>query len=70
MPPILDFAFKALSWALIAAQRGTEVVELLSETKSAVERMVLEKRDPTAEEWEILNQRIEILRSNLHSDDA
>jgi hypothetical protein len=50
---------------LIAA--GRDIAALVSEGKFKLEQMQAEKRDPTPEEWDVLNAQIKSLRGELHA---
>lgn len=69
----LDFALKALQ-ALQSLpqllQAGSEVVQLVEETRARLQSMRDEGRDPSPGEWDDLNARIDVLRGRLQSDDT
>lgn len=48
-------------------EAGLEVKELIETTQAALQKMQDEKRDPTPEEWNAINNKIEALRAQLHS---
>lgn len=66
-PGAITFALQLLAQlpGLIAA--GAQVVELVNQTRERLEDMQANNREPTAQEWEELNQRIDSLRQQLHS---
>ena len=66
-PLILTYALQALNAipSLIAA--GQSVAGLVNQTNAAVQKMVTENRDPTADEWAAQAKVISDLRAILHS---
>ena len=66
-PLILTYALQALNAipSLIAA--GQSVAGLVNQTNAAVQKMVAENRDPTADEWAAQAKVISDLRAILHS---
>lgn len=67
MPQILVYALQVLNTlpSLIAA--GQNVVGLIQHANAAIEKMQIEKRDPSPAEWGALNQTIAALRAELRA---
>ena len=66
---VIKYALKLIGLMPVVKAGMTDVIEKLVEGKEAIERMVEERRDPTDEEWELLNEATAMLRDSLHSDD-
>jgi hypothetical protein len=65
-PAALLYAMQILQQIpqLIAA--GVDVMSTVNQGTSALQLMLAEKRDPTADEWAQLDARIDALRAKLH----
>lgn len=62
----LAYAMQVLNILPGLMAAGHSVVELVTETNTALAKMQEEKRDPSPEEWDALNAKIEVLRGQLH----
>jgi hypothetical protein len=69
MENALKYAMLLLDLAPAFTAGLTSVVAKFDEGRKAVKKMVEEKRDPTEEEWDLLNEATAMLRDSLHSDD-
>lgn len=67
MNSALEFAVRALTIISAAADVGMEIADLIRLLRFRVETMQKEKRDPTADEWRELNDKIAELRARLQT---
>lgn len=67
MMPALAFALQALQVLPGLVSAGVDIAHLVNQTTTALGKMQAEKRDPTQEEWDALNEQIAGLRKELHS---
>lgn len=66
-PAVLMYAMQALNAIPTLIAAGQSIADLVNQTNAAVNKMVSEKRDPTAEEWAAQAQVISGLRAILHA---
>ena len=64
------FALQVMELAVTLAEAGQALTEHVRWSYDAMKKMKEENRDPTQEEWDILNARIEEKRKELHSDEG
>ena len=67
---IFDFIKALLPYLPMALNGLTVAKDIILWGFDAVGNMVDEDRDPTDEEWNELNARIDSIREKLHSDDV
>lgn len=67
MPMILTYAIQILSALPALIDAGISIKALVTDSNDALHRMQTEKRDPTPEEWQHLNNAIASLRAQLHA---
>lgn len=63
----LAYALQLLTAVPQLIQAGTEVVAMVNKGRDKVAAFEAEKRDPTAAEWQELNDEISRLRGELHA---
>ena len=68
MNAILSFAMALLELAPLVAKGVKGAIDVIESGKNLIHTMVEEDRDPTAEEWQTLNDSIKALRKELHTD--
>lgn len=66
-PAVLMYAMQALNAIPTLIAAGQSIADLVNQTNAAVNKMVTEKRDPTADEWAAQAQVISGLRAILHA---
>lgn len=66
-PQALMYAMQLLAQLPALIEGGHEVVGLVKDANDALKKMQSENRDPTPEEFEALNSKINELRAQLHS---
>ncbi len=65
--PAIAFAIQALTAIPELISAGMDVVDLVNQSNDALKKMQSEKRDPTDEEWGVLNKTIDALRASRPS---
>lgn len=68
MTGALEFAALVIQLAGMAARVGGDVIDILDWGKARVDAMRSEGRDPTDEEWDEINGKIDAARASLHGD--
>lgn len=68
MNAVLSFAITLLELAPLVAKGVQGAIDVVESGKNLIHTMVEEDRDPTAEEWQALNDSINALRKELHTD--
>jgi hypothetical protein len=63
----LTFLLKILDIFAAGIQLTPELLESYNASKAKIQQFVQEGRDPTAEEWEELNNKIDSLQNELTS---
>lgn len=66
---IIEYAMRVLSLLPLVEKGLGAVVGEMKKGYEALQKMVAEGRDPTPEEWDILNAATDKLRDSLHSDE-
>ena len=69
MNTALTFALTLLDLVPLNARGVSGAFTAVQEGRQQLQKMIDEERDPTQEEWEALNSKIESLREQLHTDD-
>ncbi len=67
MPQAVMFAMQLLSQLPELIKGGQDVVGLVEDANAALAKMEAEKRDPSQEEWDALNAKLDELRKQLHA---
>lgn len=60
------FAIQALQLIPSLISAGIEIKGLVDQTRTSLEAMQAERRDPSQAEWDALNDTIKSLRTQLH----
>lgn len=63
----LMFAMQVLEALPGLLATGRDVVQLVQNTNASLAKMQVEARDPTDEEWRVINEQIAELRKELHA---
>ena len=69
-PTTAMLLLRILDLGVLAARQLPAAVRAARETRSDLERMVQEGRDPTEAERRVLNARMNVLTARLESDDV
>ena len=65
--PALTYAIQLLSALPALIDAGMSIKNLVSDSTAALNKMQAEKRDPSPQEWQNLNDQITALRNQLHA---
>ncbi len=63
----IAYALQLLAALPPLIEAGINIKNTIEEATSALGKMQTEKRDPTVEEWNALNNQIVVLRARLHA---
>lgn len=64
----LAYALQLLTALPPLIEAGVNIKNMVEDASASLGKMQQEKRDPTVEEWNALNDRIGALRRQLHKD--